>query len=83
MPELQPSKIVNLASAVIVLVGGMYILFFMPITLSLAARLITAFLLVVYFLWRVRYYHKRYNGKPEGLGHEKEDNTKELDKSGN
>lgn len=76
MPELRPSRIVNLASAVIVLIGGMYILFFMPITLSLTARLVIAVLLLIYFLWRIRYYHKRYYGKPEGLSHETEEKTK-------
>ncbi len=76
MPDLRASKIVNLASAVIVLIGGMYILFFMPIAISPAAKLIVAFLLVVYFLWRVRYFNRRYNKKPEGLTGADQDDTK-------
>lgn len=49
---------VNLLSAVIVLVGGFYIILFMPIALSPLARIAIGFLLVVYFLWRLNYYVK-------------------------
>ena len=80
MPDMRSSRIVNLASAVIVLIGGMYILFFMPVAISPVAKLIIAFLLVVYFLWRLRYFNRRYNKKPEGIRRADQDNTNSLDK---
>ena len=49
-------KMVNLLSAVIVLVGGFYIILFMPIALAPLTRIAIGALLVIYFLWRLKYY---------------------------
>jgi hypothetical protein len=64
-------KIVNLLSAIIVLIGGFYIIFFMPIALSLLTRLIIGVLLVIYFLWRLNYFIRNSSEKvkdPLGRG---------------
>lgn len=51
-------KLVNLLSALIVLVGGFYIILFMPVALPAATRIVIGVLLTVYFLWRLNYYVK-------------------------
>ncbi len=62
-------KLVNLLSAVIVLVGGFYIILFMPIPISPLARIVIGILLVIYFLWRFNYYVRNSSGmKKDPLG---------------
>lgn len=56
-------KLVNLLSAVIVLVGGFYIILFMPVALSPFTRVAVGILLVIYFLWRLNYYVKNSQEK--------------------
>ena len=58
-------KLVNLLSAVIVLIGGFYIILFMPISLSPFTKAVIGVLLVIYFLWRLRYYTRHSSGKPQ------------------
>lgn len=61
MDKMRPQKIVNLLSAVLVLVAGFYIVIFMPVGLSPIARVIIGLLLIVYFMFRIRYYQRKYN----------------------
>jgi len=60
MDKMRPQKIVNLLSAVFVLLAGFYIIIFMPVGLPGMARLIIGILLVVYFLFRIKYYQRKY-----------------------
>jgi len=60
MTNLRPEKIINIISALLVLVGGFYVIIFMPIQISPVTRVLIGFLLVVYFLIRLRHFKKRY-----------------------
>lgn len=65
MTNLRPEKIINIISALLVLVGGFYVIIFMPIQISPVIRVLIGFLLVVYFLIRLRHFKKRYgNSSP-------------------
>ncbi len=63
-------RIVNLMSAILVLIGGLYVLIFMPVNLPIGVRIAVGFLLLVYFVWRLRYYKKKIK--------ENENDTKSL-----
>jgi hypothetical protein len=63
MDESRPQKIVNLLSALLVLLAGFYVIIFLPLRISPAARVIFGILLIVYFLLRMRYFRKRYGGR--------------------
>lgn len=65
MNESRPQKIVNLLSALLVLLAGFYVIIFLPLRVSPAARVIFGILLVIYFLVRLRYFKKRYGGTKE------------------
>ena len=69
MLNLRPEKIINLVSAVFVLVAGFYVIFFMPINLSPMAKGIIGLFLVIYFLIRFRHFKRRYGAdknRPDG-----------------
>jgi len=69
--DSRPQKIVNILSAIIVLIAGFYILFFMPaVGLSGAAKTVIGILLILYFLFRIRYYSRKYNKRGERPGDE-------------
>ena len=71
MNDSRPQKIVNLLSAIIVLVAGFYILFFMPVvTISPVAKTLIGILLILYFLLRIRQYSRRYGGDKRRPGEE-------------
>jgi hypothetical protein len=85
MNELKtmPEKIVNLLSAVLVLIAGIYVIFFMPAALSLAPamRLTLGIILILYFLIRIWYFVKKSTEKkPFGDDIELESHNKGLDK---
>lgn len=66
MNNSRPQKIVNILSAIIVLIAGFYILFFMPdVGMSPTAKMVIGILLILYFLFRMRYYSKRYNRRED------------------
>ena len=66
MNNSRPQKIVNILSAIIVLIAGFYILFFMPdVGMSPTAKMAIGILLILYFLFRMRYYSKRYNRRED------------------
>ena len=69
---LRPEKIVNLLTAILVLVAGMYVLIFLPLPTSPLVKVIIGILILIYFLWRVRYFVRRYGNKKEGAetGHD-------------
>jgi len=59
MNDSRPQKIVNFLSAIIVLVAGFYVLFFMPLVgISAAAKTVIGILLILYFLIRMRYFSR-------------------------
>ncbi|MFH2035743.1 MAG: hypothetical protein ABIJ45_05015 [Candidatus Zixiibacteriota bacterium] len=55
MRYTKTQKILNLMTATMVLIGGFYIIIFMPTALSGLARVIIGIVLVAYFLFRVKY----------------------------
>jgi Ca2+/Na+ antiporter len=66
MANSRPEKIVNLLSALLVLVVGFYVIIFLPINISPAARVLIGLLLIVYFLFRMVHYSRRYK-RPDRL----------------
>ncbi len=65
MKYSRSQKILNLASAILVLLGGFYIILFMPTMLSGPVRVIIGILLVIYFLMRLKQFSRRYEVKDE------------------
>ncbi len=65
MTHARPNKIINLISALLVLLAGFYVVLFMPLTLSPMARVIIAVFLVVYFLFRLKLYKRKYKSIDE------------------
>ncbi|MCX6830376.1 MAG: hypothetical protein NT002_14010 [candidate division Zixibacteria bacterium] len=63
----RPEKIVNLFSAILVLVAGIYLIFFMPNTLlSSTARIIFGVVLIIYFVLRIILFLRRSRVSDEG-----------------
>jgi len=63
----RPEKIVNLFSAILVLVAGIYLIFFMPNTLlSPTARIIFGVVLIIYFVLRIILFLRRSRASDEG-----------------
>ena len=67
MDNMRAQKIVNLLSAILVLSAGFYVIIFLPLHISGTARALIGVLLVVYFLFRLRYYTKRYGSDSEKI----------------
>jgi hypothetical protein len=61
--RLSQSKLVGLITAVLVLVGGFYIIIFLPSGLSLLARLIIGLLIILYFMLRIKMIFTRKAGE--------------------
>jgi hypothetical protein len=61
--RVSQSKLVGLITAVLVLIGGFYILIFLPSGLSLLARLIIGLLIILYFMLRMKMIFTRKTGK--------------------
>jgi uncharacterized membrane protein HdeD (DUF308 family) len=55
----RPEKIVNLLSAILVLVAGFYVIIFMPLQISPLAKILIGALIVIYFLLRLWYFFKK------------------------
>jgi len=71
MNDSRPQKIVNILSAIIVLIAGFYVLFFMPaVGISPAAKMVIGILLVLYFMLRIRQYSRRYHRDDKRPGEE-------------
>ncbi len=56
----RPQKIINMLTATMVLVVGIYVVIFLPLPMSPLARIIIGVLILVYFLWRVRFFIRHY-----------------------
>jgi len=65
-------------TSTLVLLAGFYLIIFIPLGLSGLLRVIIGILLVVYFLWRIRYAYGSKAEKRDVLGREKS-NNKPLD----
>lgn len=63
MIRTRTDKILNLVSSTLVLLVGFYVVIFIPLRFSIMARIIIGFLLIIYFLWRVKYIY----GKKAGI----------------
>jgi hypothetical protein len=61
MDNSRPQRIINLLSAILVLVAGFYIIIFLPTGFSGGVRILIGMLLVIYFLLRVKSFVKRYD----------------------
>jgi len=59
MIKSRAEKIVNLLSAFLVLLVGLYVLLFVPLNWSAPIRIIIGALLVFYFLGRLQYYRRK------------------------
>jgi hypothetical protein len=60
MRNQKAQKIINYITAILVLVGGFYIIIFLPTGFSPAVRVLIGILLVLYFLFRVKYNSRKY-----------------------
>jgi chromate transport protein ChrA len=78
----RPEKIVNLLSAILVLVAGFYAIFFLPVKISPAARILLALALILYFLIRIRYYIRQSRRADNRNVIDTVDHNKSLDKNG-
>ena len=55
MIRTRTDRILNIVSSTLVLLGGFYVIIFMPIRIPGLVRVLIGVLLVIYFLWRVKY----------------------------
>ena len=62
MKDTGPGKYTNLISAILVLLAGFYVLFFMKLPISAAAKIIIGLLLLGYFILRMKLFMTRYKG---------------------
>ncbi len=76
-------RIVNLFSAILVLIAGFYAIFFIPMRISTGLRIFLGILIIIYFFFRIRYYLRRVRSENNKEVVDKDDHNKILDKSGN
>lgn len=81
MIRSRTDRILNMVSSALVLLAGFYVIIFFPLRLPGLVRAIIGILLVVYFLWRIRYAYGSEIKTKEVLKREDSDN-KPLDKQG-
>ena len=74
MIKSRTDKIINLISSTLVLLAGFYVLIFIPLKIPGLTRVILGVLLVLYFLWRVKYVYKKQKGTEDPLGRDIADN---------
>jgi hypothetical protein len=80
MFKSRAERIVNLLSAVLVLVAGFYIIVFMASGLSAMVRIIIGVLLGFYFIWRINYYLRSPERREKLTESEQLTDNKRLDK---
>lgn len=68
MIRSRTDKILNLLSSTMVLLAGFYVLIFIPLRIPGFTRVILGVLLVIYFLWRVKYVYKGQKKTEDPLG---------------
>lgn len=78
MIRSRTDRILNFASSTLVLLAGFYVIIFLPLRLSGLFRVIIGVLLVIYFLWRIRYAYGGKSRVEDVLGRE-ESSNKPLD----
>lgn len=71
-------RILNFVSSTLVLLAGFYVIIFLPLRLSGLVRVVVGILLVIYFLWRIRYAYGSKAKTEDVLGREDSGN-KQLD----
>jgi len=82
MIRSRTDRILNMVSSTLVLLAGFYVVIFMPLRLPGIVRVIIGVLLVVYFLWRIKYAYGSKIKTEDVLGRENSSN-KPLDNHGN
>jgi hypothetical protein len=60
MAYSRSQRIVNLLSAIMVLLAGFYVIIFLPLRISPLARIIIGIFLILYFLLRLKLYMNKY-----------------------
>jgi len=65
MVESRASYIVSMVSAALVLVAGIYVVFFMPFELTPTIRLLISILLALYLFIRIQYLRKQFKKRDE------------------
>jgi len=78
MIRSRTDRILNTVSSTLVLLAGFYVIIFMPLRLPGLVRVIIGFLLVIYFLWRIRYAYRSKTKTEDVLGRS-DSNNKPLD----
>ncbi|MCP4705575.1 MAG: hypothetical protein GY865_13325 [candidate division Zixibacteria bacterium] len=78
MIRSRTDRILNMVSSTLVLLAGFYVIIFFPLRLPGLVRVIIGILLVIYFLWRIRYAYGSKMKTDDVLGRENSDN-KPLD----
>lgn len=82
MIRSRTDRIINFVSSTLVLLAGFYLIIFIPLRLSGLVRVIIGVLLIVYFLWRIRYAYGSKTKTEDVLGRGDSGN-KPLDNQGN
>ncbi|UCD17208.1 MAG: hypothetical protein JSV44_12275 [Candidatus Zixiibacteriota bacterium] len=72
----RPERIVNLLSAVLVLLAGFYVVIFLPLPVSPGGRIAIGALVLLYFLWRVKYFVWRYGRREKSVRDRSSDRNK-------
>lgn len=65
MIESRASYIVSMVSAALVLIAGIYVVFFLPFDLTPAIRLLISVLLALYLFIRIQYLRKQFKKRDE------------------
>ena len=78
MIRSRTDRILNFVSSTLVLLAGFYVIIFVPLSFSGLFRIIIGVLLVIYFLWRIRYAYGSKTKTEDVLGRE-ESGNKPLD----
>lgn len=65
MMESRASYIVSMVSAALVLIAGIYVVFFMPFELTPTIRLLISILLALYLFIRIQYLRKQFKKRDE------------------
>jgi hypothetical protein len=77
----RPELAVNLISAILVLLVGFYAILFVPLPISDSVKILIGVLLIVYFLFRIKFFLKKYREAKGDI--ERHDHNKILDNGEN
>ncbi len=79
MIRSRTDKVLNLATATLVLLAGFYVLLFIPLRISGMVKVMLGILLIIYYLWRVKYVNRKKT-ESAGISGRETANNKLLDK---